>query len=350
MKRFLCQLLVFGFAFGLFPGSVQAEKHGAVTGLVVEGKAQHPVAGIRVMAWPVSTPTLGGKAPFVSKPTAADGQYSLMLPPGAYYFIAEGNTHFSYHGPNPVRVSEQGFEGLNLLLAQRTPPPVIAKPKVTTGILGQVTFQGKPIKGAAVTVYADLNSQLRGQGLGQTLPTGEDGVFEAELPPGTYYLVARQHKAGVFNGPLRAGDFFGYFPGNPVHIKQNELVRASIGTVEVPEMTSALGGKLFGKTRVSGQVVDSQGRGVAGVQVMLYEDPAMSARPLHISSPTAVDGKFSLAFPKGGVFWISARSRLGGRPMPGEFYGSYSGSPDGSIKIATDQVVDNVKLQVEILQ
>ncbi len=330
--------------------SLQADKLALVTGKLTVGAEKTAAAGVRVMAWPVETGALDGDAPHASQPTAEDGRFGLQLGPGSYYFIAEGAELYCFYGRNPVTVSEAGGAELNLSLVERSPPPVTAAPRVATGILGRLTHNGQPLEGAVVTVYTDLNSQLKGMGLGMTAPTGPDGLFEAPLQAGTYYLVARKRNSGAFMGPLQAGDYFGYYPANPLRITEGQIAEVSFATVEVPEKVGQLAGALFGETSISGQVVDARGNPVAGVQVMLYGDATMINRPLYTSQPTSADGRFALSFPHGGVYWLAARNRLGGPPAPGELYGRYQGSPDGSIRIETGQDLEKIKLIVEELQ
>ena len=177
-----------------------------------------------------------GEAPFSSALTAGDGKFQLQLPPGSYYFIAQGEQLFSFYGRNPVTVPAAGLTEMNLALVERNPPLPTVKARVRTGLLGQLTYGGQPLEGAVVTVYTDLTSQFRGMGLGMTAPTDEQGIFEAEIQPGTYYLVARKRNSGAFMGPLREGDFFGFYAANPLLIKEGELARVSIAMLKVPEM------------------------------------------------------------------------------------------------------------------
>jgi hypothetical protein len=221
---------------------------------------------------------------------------------------------------------------------------------VQTGIIGQLSYAGKPLEGAVVTVYTDLNQKLKGMGLGMTAPTGPDGVFEAETPAGTYYLVARKRNSGAFMGPLQAGDYFGYYPANPLRVKEGELARVAIAMVEVPEKVSRLADQIFGDTSISGTVVDAQGEPVAGVRVLLYQDAMMLNRPLYVSQPSSSTGAFVVSFPLGGIYYLSARNSLGGPPQPGELYGRYQQTPDSSIRLKNGQKLSGIQIRVEPVQ
>ncbi len=318
-------------------------------GSTVAGKAtvhQKPVAGVTVSAFPLSSLTLAGEAPHRSSPTGKDGLFALDLPSGDYYFLARGKGLFCFYGRNPVSVPAEGIGGMNLLLVKDAPPLPSVKTLVTTGILGQTTLDGAPMAGAIVTIYPDLSTRLKGVGLGMTAPASAQGIFEAELPPGTYYLLARQRRSDQPIGPLQAGDFIGYYPGNPLKVREGEVARVAIPMLEVPEKVERLAATLFGQTGIEGRVVDRRGKPLAGVRVFLYGDELMLSRPLYISQPTGEDGGFLLSFPEGGTYYLAARDSMGGPPQPGGLYGSYEGSRDHSLRVKTGERRKGIRIVV----
>ncbi len=343
-------LLVMMFFFGglLFSGPGHCERPTAITGKLTTGAGKTPVVGAVVKAWPVGE-ALTGEAPHVAAETAQDGHFRLSLPPGDYFVLAEGAGLYAFYGRNPLNVPDGGVAGLNLSMISREVPPAHIDARVETGFLGRLTHDGKPLEGAIVTVYADARGAFRGMGLGWAAPTDAAGFFEAPLPPGSYYLVARKRNGEHLRGPLQAGDFFGYFPDNPVRIREGKVVDVSFALVEIPEKIRLQGEEMFGDTSIRGQVLDGTGQTVAGVKVMLYGDPMMMQRPLYVSHPTNKKGEFVLSFPRGGRYWLVARDDLGGHPRPGQFYGRYSDSLDGSIYIRTGQKFEGVRIRGEIL-
>ena len=333
------------------PVEVPAGTEGTqVTGKVTVGPEKAPVAGIKIAAYPLDSPHLRGKPPFVSAETGDDGLFAVSLSVGSYFFIAEGQGLFSYYGRNPVTVAETGLAGMNPSLVARDPHTVETESQIDTGILGHVYAAGKPVGGVVISVYTDLTTQLKGQGLGMTAPTDSDGRFEAPLQAGTYYLVARKRQSGNFMGPLQAGDFFGYYADNPVQIKEGQVLRVPLSLLEVPEKVNQLGESMFGATSVAGRVVDSSGQPVTGIRVLLYDNPMMLNRPLFVSQSSGVDGEYVISFPQGGTYWLAARNQLGGPPMPGQLYGRYLGSADGSVVLKGGQRLKNIELVVEEMQ
>lgn len=317
---------------------------------LVTGKAAvqtKGVAGVQVQAFPLSATDFSGAPVATSAPTKADGLFRLELPPGDYYFLARGEGLFAFYGRNPVGVPADGLKEMNLGLVPRNLPVPEQTSQVATGLLGRATADGKPLAGALIYVYTDLTSQFKGMGLGMAGPTDAKGVFEVELPAGTYYLLARQRNSGSAMGPLQAGDYIGYYPGNPLVVKEGELARVAIPMLEVPEKVERLADQLFGQTSIHGRILDKKKQPVAGMRVMLYDDPQMLNRPLYVSQPTGKDGSFVLSFPHGGTYYLVARSALGGAPGPGELYGTYDKRPDHAIVVKDGQALKGVEIQVE---
>ncbi len=329
----------------LFWAAVASAELPVVSGKVsVAGEGR---AGIRISAWPLATSNFSGDAPYVSTPSAADGSFTLGVKPGEYYFIAEGETYFGYYGRNPVNVNKSGFADLKLNLSLKNPSTPEGEPFIESGVFGRVLLDGKPLSETVVTVYTDLNSQLKGMGLGMSSPSDAQGYFELPLGPGTYYLVARKRNSGQFSGPLMAGDDFGYYAGNPVVIKEGMVARIGIDMLEVPQKVARLAETMFGQTSVQGRILNVVGSPVAGVRVLLYRDSMMLNRPLYVSQPSNAKGEYVLSFPKGGKYYLAARNKLGGAPGPGELYGRYPGSQDSSIIIKDGQAMSGIDLLAE---
>lgn len=318
----------------------------AVTGKVSSGGM--PLAGIEVDAYPVTTSTLVGPAPFRSAVTATDGLFRLALPPGEYYLLARGDGHFCYYGRNPVAIPGEGLSGLNLGLVAAQAGAPRREAGIAEGVAGYLLHEGQPLAGAVVQVYTDLASRLKGMGYAMGGPTDEDGYFEVPLPAGTYYLLARLRQGGGgMTGPLRAGDFIGYYAGNPLRVEEGRVGRIAIPMLEVPEKVDRLAGTLFGQTAVRGRILRRDGSPVAGVRAILYSDPQMLNRPLYVSQPTAADGTFVLSFPQGGTYYLAARNTLGGAPSPGDLYGTFDGSPDHALQVADGEQKSGIEIVVE---
>jgi len=303
-------------------------------------------AGVQVAAYPAGTLSLSADPPFLSTTTAADGLFNLELPPGQYYLLAHGCGWFSYYGRNPIGVPAEGLDDINLpLVAASTKAPELAA-GIDNGVIGLVLQGGKPVANAVVFAYPDLSAQLKGFGLGMSAPTGGDGVFELPLPAGSYYLVARVRHGNSLTGPLGAGDLFGYLPQNPVAVSDG-LARVALPVVAVPDKVARHADTMFGQTRISGTVVDREGKPLAGLSALLYADESMLNRPLYVSAPTGPDGVFHLSFPTGGSYYLAARNSLGGTPAPGELYGRYQGENQAVLHVETGKSIEGIRITVE---
>lgn len=316
-----------------------------VTGKVAVGGTG--MAGVQVKVYPLATRTLSGDALFTGKVTGEDGLFALDLPEGSYYLLATGGGWFSYYGRNPLTVPAGGLADINLpLVPASTPPPEMAT-TIASGIAGRVMHGDKPVANALVFVYPDLSAQFKGFGLGMSAPTDEKGQFEAPLPAGSYYLVARVRHGGSMAGPLQAGDLFGYLPANPVTVGEGRVTKITLPVIAVPEKSSRHAATMFGQTRISGRIVDRNGKPLAGLQALLYTDDTMLNRPLYVSQSTSEDGRFQLSFPTGGTFYLAARNNLGGTPAPGELYGRYQGVGGAALKVETGQAIEDLQIVVE---
>lgn len=306
------------------------------------------LGGVEIAAWPGESASLAGAAPYRSAPSTAEGAFGLALPPGDYYFLARGAGSFAYYGRNPVTVPAEGLDELKIGLVRLPDQPGPVAAPGETGIVGTVQVAGMPRAGAVVFAYTDLASRLKGMGYAMSVPSDENGRFTLALPPGSYYLLARlrQH-GGAVTGPLRAGDFIGYAPENPLRVGADQLATAVVPLLEVPEKVERLAATLFGGTVLRGRIVTRTGAPVAGARAVLYAEAQMFNRPLFVSQPSDADGRFLLSFPEGGTYYLAARQQLGGAPAPGELYGTYDGSPDHSLVVATGEERTGIELVVE---
>jgi len=303
-------------------------------------------AGVQVAAYPAEAVSLAAAPHSRSLATGTDGLFVLDLPPGQYYLLAHGGGWFSYYGRNPVTVPPEGLDDINLpLIPDKASLPTIT-PAVDNGIAGQVLHAGKPVSGAVVFAYPDMSAQLKGFGLGMSAPTGADGLFELPLPAGSYYLVARVRHGSSLVGPLTAGDLFGYLPQNPVMVGAG-VVTVPLPVVAVPEKVARHSDTMFGQTRISGTIVDRDGKPLAGMKALLYADESMLNRPLYVSAPTGPDGAFHLSFPTGGSYYLAARNTLGGTPAPGELYGRYHGDGQATLKVETGKSAVGIRIVAE---
>lgn len=288
-----------------------------------------------------------------SEPTATDGTYSLALPPGGYTLVAASGDdpqplpprpgdYYCYYSGSPVVVQDGAWSpvGFNLV-------------KVSTegrgrgtraAIQGVVTYRDGPLERLYLYLYRDAGQGFRGPGL-STVPVGSGGRFKVAVSPGAYYVIARKRLRGGMYGPMEIGDYFNYYPGNPVTVEEKEVVTLELETVtrisQLEEGDVAL-------PTIYGTVTGPDDAGLPGIRVMLYSPGEHRGRPLYFSEPTGDDGRFQLPVPVTGSYSVVARETFGGPAAPGERFGLYdSGTP---VSVEKGKDVKGLHIVVEVTQ
>lgn len=307
------------------------------------------VEGVRVKAFREVAAIAAGEAVAVSAPTGLDGIYQLELEPGSYVLTASNadgvpraGDLFCYYSGSPVRVTAGDYRnvGFNLIRIPAEAPPQEAE---RSGIFGELSFQGEPLEQAYLYVYRDPTKGFKGPGY--FIQPVARGSFRLNLPPGEYYLLARKRARGGQFGPIEIGDQFNYYHGNPLRIGPGELHEVRIETIT---RLSMLEQDVVADFRgVRGKVLDQRQRPREGLYVFAYRDPAMTGTPDHFSAPTDADGRFELALPEDGPFFLLARENFGGPAEAGEDYGKLTGEQGGILPVEAGEESVEVTIHVE---
>jgi len=219
---------------------------------------------------------------------------------------------------------------------------------VNSGVRGQVIMENQ---GAApdVFVYAYESgfNDLRVPTKWISAPTAADGTYVLNLPPGSYYIVARKRSSGDPKGYLVKGDYEGKNPTNPVAVKQGEFTTVNMSI-------SMLSGNFLlapylpaeGEMGISGNVRDTAGKPMPGAFVLLYADREMVGLPAFLSKPTGKDGEYRLFVTKPGIYYVAARIKYGGLPRKGEPYGTYDKDTEHKVQINPKVVMNGVDINL----
>lgn len=220
-----------------------------------------------------------------------------------------------------------------------------------TGIKGQVLLKesGQPMGGAYVNIYPDATSNLLGPSQFISRPTADNGGYQLDLPPGTYYIVARKRMTGQPTGPLSPGDFYSEH--------QRVVTTVVPGRVSVVDLSMVpMRAPMFFKkvvieretdTGIRGVLVDQQGNPVPGGFAMAYVNQDMRRLPDFASTLSNENGQFTLYLPQGGTYYLGARIHAWDMPRPGEPYGKYGGDTPTPVPVAEGAFADGIRIEMK---
>lgn len=219
-----------------------------------------------------------------------------------------------------------------------------------TGISGQVRLKesGTPLAGAYINVYPNTISNLLGPSQFLSAPTGANGRYQLELPPGNYYVVSRQRASGQANGPLATGDYYSDHQRILAQVKSGRLTQVDLNMVKMkaPMFFKKDQSLVQTTTGIKGILLDTQGRPVAGGFAIAYRNDDLQRLPDYASTLSNQQGEFTLYLPEGGEYYLAARIHAWDMPRPGELYGKYGGRIARSLKVKTDTFATGVEIHM----
>jgi len=219
-----------------------------------------------------------------------------------------------------------------------------------TGIVGKVFLQdtGEPLAGAYVNIHPDAISNLLGPSMFISLPTGSDGSYSLDVPPGTYYVVARKRLSGRATGPLSPGDYY-----SEHQRVVTTVVPGKLSVVDMPLV--AIKAPMFFKkevvesqtdTGIRGKLVDVSGNPVPGGFATAYVDPEMRRLPDFASTLSDENGDFILYLPAAGTYYLGARIHAWDMPRPGEPYGGLGGDKPQPVVVEKGTFVEGLTIEM----
>lgn len=296
--------------------------------------------------------------PFAVGESGEDGTFRKDLPPGTYYVTAlrtdrEGGRDRTWKGEfpgNPVRVEAGGRSaGIEIPMSEMSGGGFA--PQEGTGVTGSVLSDGNPASGVFVYAYPAEAGTVRGPSFVAFTKTDDRGRFSLPLREGAFRVVARRKGGETEAGIMRPEGESGGDESRAVSLEAGET--SDIGTIALHRsdegkrsVRARAGGQDRPRARIEGVVLRDDGTPAQGVYVMAYSDHRMIGRPFAISGRTGKEGRFLLGLPRGGIFYVGARSGFGGPLSPGEWVGTYDGVPDHSIRIAEGETKTGVRIRV----
>ena len=198
-----------------------------------------------------------------------------------------------------------------------------------SGVEGRVAWRGQLIPGLMISAYDSLQQVVENKPLAISQPSELDGTYKLDLPPGTYYLVARD-----FKGEPQPGNYFCYYSGSPVVVSDNAYRQVGFNLIKVPQEDPSQQAKRSGlKGRVS-----FEDELLEQVYLYIYQDYKKNFKgPAYYIQPVA-KGDFRLSLPPGEYFVLARKRARGGQFGPVEiddYFNYYYGNP---VRVEKNQV------------
>lgn len=189
------------------------------------------------------------------------------------------------------------------------------------GVKGRVAWEGQLVPGVTVRAYRSVPDIAAGKAVATSAPAGLDGTYTLELPPGEYYLTARDYE-----GKPSPGKHFCYYSGAPVKVTPGAFVNVGFNLIRIPTEAAPVTGQ---GTGIKGEIT-FQGEPLEKVYLYVYKDPSRGFRgPAYFVQPVE-KGKFRLRLPPGDYYLFARKRAKGGQFGPvevGDHFNYYHGNP-----------------------
>ncbi len=219
-----------------------------------------------------------------------------------------------------------------------------------SGLSGKVTLKnnGQALEGAYVNVYPSHAFNLLGPATYLSSPTGADGSYSIDVPPGAYYVVARKRTSGLASGPLSPGDHLSEDSRKLVEIKAGMRSRVDLPMVKMtaPMFFKQGGGIKVTERGISGILVNAESKPVTGGFAIAYRNSDIQRLPDFVSTVTNDKGEFTLYLPAGGTYYLAARLHGWDMPRPGEPYGKYDGDELKAVRVPGKGFVEGIRINM----
>ncbi len=206
---------------------------------------------------------------------------------------------------------------LSLLLLLLSVTSVLA----TSGVKGRIAWRGELVPGVKVRAYLSIPDIAAGKVVATSAPAAVDGTYRLDLPPGSYYLTARDYE-----GEPHPGNHFCYYSGAPILVQPKSFTNVGFNLIRIPVEASPIAGKRSG---IRGEI-SYQGELLGRVYLYVYKEAKDGFKgPGYFIQPVE-KGRFRLRLPPG-EYYLLARKRLkGGQYGPieiGDYFNYYYGNP-----------------------
>lgn len=251
------------------------------------------------------------------------------------------------------------FSGISIAQPDFTTPPYSStEPEKTGEVCGQFMMKGGGLlAGGFVLFYnADLGPAPNiSQYLRVPTVIGEilsNGTFCLDLPGGSYYFLAVKRNSGKKYGKPQKGDYwFRYKEEDGTTLKKisiSEGEHIDFGVLEASPRLGKFVRPVAVNTIIEGSILDLAGRPVEKAVVFAFPTPEIRGqKPLYLSDPTGLDGKYTLRVAGGNIYYLVARDVLGGgRLAEGGIIGVYGGRDPKGFTVKKRETMKDMDIRV----
>jgi hypothetical protein len=185
-------------------------------------------------------------------------------------------------------------------------------------IEGRIVSGDEPLAGVVITAHSSLDFKTKA--LARSVVSDSDGLYQMELPPGTYALFGWSDDQSQF----------AFCGRNPVNLTK-ESTWVGLQAVPVETSTNTVYDDDY-SAAIEGQVLHD-GSPLAGAYVYLYLDVAedLKGQGYRLSLPTGTDGYFRFdGLPESNYYLVVRHRQNGQRVGPvqeGDQFGIFPGNP-----------------------
>ncbi len=191
----------------------------------------------------------------------------------------------------------------------------------SSGIKGRVAWRGELVPEVRVRAYRAVADIARGAAVAVSAPAATDGTYRLELPPGEYYLTARD-----FEGAPVPGGHFCYYSGGPVRVSEGSYTNVGFNLIRIPTEAPPEAGSFTG---LRGEIT-FQGEPLEKSYLYVYRDGEKGFKgPGYLIHPVE-RGTFRLRLPPGDYYLLARKRAVGGMYGPieiGDHFNYYFGNP-----------------------
>ena len=226
-----------------------------------------------------------------------------------------------------------------------------AKPGRMTGVLAHK--DGRPLNYGFIYLFDHLSGpppiiEKYWRIPDEIFEIDENGRFDIELFPGTYYIAYIKHSDPYDVGPPKKGELILISrdsKGQPVPylLKAGEMRDVGKLSEAVPFDPVMARSSDKDITAIEGRILGKDGKPIAGVPVFAFMTTAAIGRPLFTSERTDKNGNFLLRVDKGGTYYLKVRGHYGGgKPGHDSVLDGEKDEPLAEVYVETGQIVKGV--------